>query len=538
MIQNTVVFIVNGDGSFFKQPPNTKFTANSVNKNSIFVIAPFVNTASIIANFKVAHKTQQVSRVATLTTMKPREITNESYVFDWNVWEVKVPQPTLQFLANNRGSEILVSFNVGETIPSRVIPKFDTILAEITDTQFILPSITVDGRYIVKVASYEYENGKYAFFNDTIIADNDNQEYKIFRAKYSGGLTPSVAFKVDPSIPMENFDEYEPTVVEQLILQANENSGDIVNLENEVVRIDDEVIRVGQELEAHIEDLDNPHGVTAEQVDTYVKTTIDSKDANTLQAAKDYTYSKVEIDNKDTAIMNKANNLENANMFKDVVYNNVNGVLTFTKYDDTTKEIDLPLEFLVESGYYDEVANELVLVLANSSEIRIPVGNLLTDLDAHNIRFNGSGTNYLVAKTEVESAIKELDARVKTNADNVALKVSTSDIVDDLLSTDVDKPLSANQGKVLNDITAKLAVSNVFTQPQQVPNATLPQHAVNKLQVETMFEMFKRELRGYNLAMPDLSNATDLGGGNYRLYNAIGVTVDYNVNSGIWTVNG
>jgi len=34
---------------------------------------------------------------------------------------------------------------------------------------------------------------------------------------------------------------------------------------------------------------------------------------------------------------------------------------------------------------------------------------------------------------------------------NIALKVNTSDIVDDLVSTDVDKPLSANQGKVLND---------------------------------------------------------------------------------------
>ena len=229
MIQNTIVFIVNGDGSFFKQPPNTKFTANSVNKNSIFVIAPFVNTASIIANFKVANKSKQDSRVATLTTMQPREITNESYVFDWNVWEVKVPQPALQFISNNRGTEILVSFNVGETTPSRVPTNFDTILGEITDTEFILPSITVDGRYIVKVASYQYATGKYAFFNDTIIADNTAQEYIVYRAKYSGGLTPSVAFKVDPSIPMENFDEYEPTVVEQLILQANENSGDIVN---------------------------------------------------------------------------------------------------------------------------------------------------------------------------------------------------------------------------------------------------------------------------------------------------------------------
>ena len=108
------------------------------------------------------------------------------------------------------------------------------------------------------------------------------QEYKIYRAKYSGGLTPSVAFKVDPSIPMENFDEYEPTVVEQLILQANENSGDIVTLDNEVVRVE-------QKVDTHIEDEDNPHAVTAEQVDTYVKTVIDNKDADTLQQAKEYT---------------------------------------------------------------------------------------------------------------------------------------------------------------------------------------------------------------------------------------------------------
>jgi hypothetical protein len=116
--------------------------------------------------------------------------------------------------------------------------------------------------------------------------------------------------------------------------------------------------------------------------------------------------------------------------------------------------------------------------------------------------------------------------------------ISVSDIVDDLVSTDTDKPLSANQGKVLNDTTAKLAVSNVFTQPQQVPSATLPQHATNLSQVETMFEMFKQQLRGYNLAMPDLSTATDLGGENYRLYDDRGITIDYNINSGIWTING
>lgn len=73
------------------------------------------------------------------------------------------------------------------------------------------------------------------------------------------------------------------------------------------------------------------------------------------------------------------------------------------------------------------------------------------DLVADNISFDGSETNFLADEADVEGAIKELDTRVKANADNVALKVDTSDIVDSLTSADVDKPLSANQGKVLKD---------------------------------------------------------------------------------------
>lgn len=45
--------------------------------------------------------------------------------------------------------------------------------------------------------------------------------------------------------------------------------------------------------------------------------------------------------------------------------------------------VDLPTELIVESGYYDADEKEVVLVLANSthSEIRIPVGDLITDLE-------------------------------------------------------------------------------------------------------------------------------------------------------------
>ena len=47
-----------------------------------------------------------------------------------------------------------------------------------------------------------------------------------------------------------------------------------------------------------------------------------------------------------------------------------------------------------------------------------------------------------------------------------------------------------------------------------------------------------KDLPGYNLSGPDLSTATDLGDGNYRIYNDNGVTIDYNVNSGIYTRSG
>ncbi|MFA7097399.1 MAG: hypothetical protein WC383_13085, partial [Gammaproteobacteria bacterium] len=98
--------------------------------------------------------------------------------------------------------------------------------------------------------------------------------------------------------------------------------------------------------------------------------------------------------------------LETANMFKSVSYASATGILTFTRYDDTTTAIDFPLELIVQSGSYDAVNNEIVLVLADSSEIRIPVDNLLTDLDAVNVRYSNA-TSGLTAEN-VQGAIDEL----------------------------------------------------------------------------------------------------------------------------------
>ena len=57
---------------------------------------------------------------------------------------------------------------------------------------------------------------------------------------------------------------------------------------------------------------------------------------------------------------------------------------------------------------------------------------------------------------------------------------------------------------------------------------------VRELDGYTLREVFENR----NMAMPDLSTATDLGDGNYRLYNQFDIILDYNVNSGVYTLNG
>lgn len=65
--------------------------------------------------------------------------------------------------------------------------------------------------------------------------------------------------------------------------------------------------------------------------------------------------------------------------FRNVVYNANTGVLTFERVDGSSIIVDLPLEMLIKSGYYDDETSELVLVLSNDEEIRIPVSELVNE---------------------------------------------------------------------------------------------------------------------------------------------------------------
>ncbi len=65
---------------------------------------------------------------------------------------------------------------------------------------------------------------------------------------------------------------------------------------------------------------------------------------------------------------------------KDVTYNPSNGIFSFIANDNSSIDIDLPLELLIESGKYDKKTKKIVLTLANKDVIEIPLLDLLTDL--------------------------------------------------------------------------------------------------------------------------------------------------------------
>lgn len=96
------------------------------------------------------------------------------------------------------------------------------------------------------------------------------------------------------------------------------------NMVKAVKSLEDKIKIVDGNLDAHISNRSNPHGVTTEQVGTYSKTVIDNKDGSILTQAKTYidnikasltelinnlkdnTYTKTEVDAKDSSVLSQA----------------------------------------------------------------------------------------------------------------------------------------------------------------------------------------------------------------------------------------
>ena len=177
-------------------------------------------------------------------------------------------------------------------------------------------------------------------------------------------------------------------------------------------------------------------------------------------------FGKILYINENGQVDFKTENVEiNQDAFVAVSLNTTNGVLTFTKKNGTTVNVDFPLEELVSDGYYDTTTEEIVLILANGSEIRFSASALVNIYEGD----EDTVVTYVDAETgankiKVSDAVMDRLAAVETSASNNALAI-TQEITDrsdadTLLQQAIN--LKANKTAAMGDFT--VSVNNTGTQ--------------------------------------------------------------------------
>ena len=128
--------------------------------------------------------------------------------------------------------------------------------------------------------------------------------------------------------------------------------------------------------------------------------------------------------------------------FKDITYDENTATFVFTRHDNTTFTVDLPIEQTVKNGYYDETNKELVLVLVSEQEIRIPATGFIDDYDgvtSATIQCVVSADNKItcnivsgsISKTLLTTELQqEINNKVNTDTFTTELgkKVNTADV--------------------------------------------------------------------------------------------------------------
>lgn len=123
--------------------------------------------------------------------------------------------------------------------------------------------------------------------------------------------------------------------------------------------------------------------------------------------------------------INYAKKTEVEDSITDVSYNSSSGVWTFTKSDGTIMVIDQPIEQIIKEGYYDATTEEIVLVMWDESEIRIPAEalvNIYTGVNTDSTNINISSDNVISVAVKDYVSKTYTDNQLATKEDKSKLK--------------------------------------------------------------------------------------------------------------------
>lgn len=143
------------------------------------------------------------------------------------------------------------------------------------------------------------------------------------------------------------------------------------------------------------------------------------------------------------------------NALKNVDYDPVTGVITFTDGNGNPVSFDLPSEKILKSGasYYDDTSRTLHLVLMDDSDIEIDVSRLVDEYygDDETIElFQAEKKKIFRLKPSFKEVVDSYGKGIEDNAKEIKKKVAIDDIVDGFGSEDSQKPVSARAASELN----------------------------------------------------------------------------------------
>lgn len=188
---------------------------------------------------------------------------------------------------------------------------------------------------------------------DTLVADNDQAAvHKAGAETVTGVKTFAAGLQTTQLIDQATDDTTVPNT-----LWVNTK----VNATSAALTAD--INEVNTTLTQSIENLDDDVNDRIDGVETY----IDNMETGLI----------TKIDEQDDALSNRV-----AAAFTAASYDASTGIITFTRDNAGSATIDLPMELLIKSGYYDPNTKEIVLVLANDtpehpSVIRVDVEDLI-----------------------------------------------------------------------------------------------------------------------------------------------------------------
>ena len=226
------------------------------------------------------------------------------------------------------------------------------------------------------------------------------------------------------------------------------------------------------ELGNHVSSFDNPHNVTAAQVGLgNVDNTSDLDKPISLAAQEEFNEIRNLIRDISGGIGGSTGII--GDYVTDVVFNENLSTFIFTFNSGEEKRIPVELEPNVfEKIEFDDRAKELVFIFVDGTEMRVPINALtckgstsstiFVDVDTDNT-IKAAIIPSSIGKYEIASSVELRGSPTTTTqpANDKSARIATTEYVrnltiDNLTSYEVERPLSANMGRILNQEKASI----------------------------------------------------------------------------------